>query len=114
MDPDGRQYETGIIRRIAKSDFAMYYSSSSFRLATAFTTIYERAISPRADFPVSRGAAIVSNPQRSPRQRGRAPSRRAEHETAEIRCPSLPNRRTRSGIGGGAAGKADLPAPTTM
>jgi hypothetical protein len=56
MDPDGRQYETGIIRRIAKSDFAMYYSISSFRLATAFTTVYERAISPRADFPFSRGA----------------------------------------------------------
>src|SRR3954451_23998231 len=62
MDPDGRQYETGIIRRIAKSDFAMYYSSSSFRLATAFTTVYERAISPRADFPFSRGAVDCFEP----------------------------------------------------
>jgi hypothetical protein len=55
MDPDDRQYETGIILRIAKSDFAMYYSSLSFRLATAFTTVYERAISPRADFLLSGG-----------------------------------------------------------
>src|SRR3954471_9997101 len=98
-DPDDRQYETGIIRRIAKSDFAMYYSSSSFRLATAFTTVYERTISPRVDFLFRAARSIVSSPQRSPRKSGKAPSRRAEHETAEIRSPWLPDRRTRSGIG---------------
>jgi hypothetical protein len=56
-DPDDRQYGTGIIRGIPKSDFAMYYSSLSFRFATAFTPIYECSFSAGADFPFSRGGS---------------------------------------------------------
>src|SRR5256885_3788791 len=112
MDPDDRQYGTGIVLRIPKSDFAMYYCSSSFRLATAFTPIYECSFSRGADFPLRAAAAHQLEGVRTAPSREGCVTWQGEDETAEILAGAAVADRSSIGAMALAAEPNQPPRPT--